>query len=93
MATKGAFICVRVEQKLKEEAEELFSSFGITVEDAINIFLNKVVMVGGLPFEVKIPKYNAETIEALKESEDIISGKIPDESLSVEDFVKKMNSK
>ena len=93
MATKDASIYVRVEQRIKDESEELFSSFGITVADAINMFLNKALMVGGLPFEVVNPKYNAETIEALKESDDIISGKIPGESLSVEDFVKKMNNK
>jgi|GEM_PF-3665793 len=55
-------------------------------------YTNKAVMVGGLPFEVIRPKYNIETIEALKESDDIISGKISGESLSVEDFVKKMDN-
>ena len=41
--------------------EKLFSSFGITITDAINIFLRKSIMEGGLPFEVKQPRYNAET--------------------------------
>lgn len=34
-------------------------------------------MVEGLPFDLKQPKYNKETIAALKEAEDIIYGKIP----------------
>lgn len=33
----------------------------------INIFLRKSIMEGGLPFEVKQPRYNAETEAAMNE--------------------------
>jgi DNA-damage-inducible protein J len=32
-------------------------------------------MVGGLPFEMKQPRYNAETEAAIREARDIMSGK------------------
>ena len=58
---KSATINVRIEPEVKANVEKLFSSFGITVSDAINIFLYKSLMEGGLPFEVKQPRFNAET--------------------------------
>ena len=73
---KSATINVRVEPEVKANVEKLFSSFGITVSDAINIFLYKSLMEGGLPFEVKQPRFNAETEAAIQEARDIMSGKI-----------------
>ena len=76
MTLKTANIKIRVNPVLKKNAEELFSSFGITLSDAINIFLNKSVMIGGLPFELKKEKkFNKETEEAIQETKDIMSGK------------------
>lgn len=74
---KTASINVRVTKEVKAQAEELFASFGITLSDAINMFLHKSLMVEGLPFDLKQPKYNKETIAAFKEANDILSGKIP----------------
>jgi DNA-damage-inducible protein J len=51
--SKTACINVRMEPATKEQAERLFAEFGITVADAINIFIHKSLMVGGLPFEVR----------------------------------------
>jgi DNA-damage-inducible protein J len=70
---KTANIKVRVAPEVKTEAERLFARFGITVTDAINIFLHQSLMVGGLPFEVKLPGYNAKTEAALREARDIPS--------------------
>ena len=73
---KSATINVRIEPEVKANVEKLFSSFGITVSDAINIFLYKSLMEGGLPFDVKQPRFNAETEEAIQEARDIMSGKV-----------------
>lgn len=66
-SAKTASINVRVTKEVKAQAEELFASFGITLSDAINMFLHKSLMVEGLPFDLKQPKYNKETIAAFKE--------------------------
>ena len=44
---KTANINIRIEPETKATAEKLFSSFGITITDAINIFLRKSIMEGG----------------------------------------------
>ena len=73
---RTANIKIRTEPETKSGAEQLFASFGISVSDAINIFLHQSLMVGGLPFEVRQPRFNAETEAAMQEARDIASGKI-----------------
>ncbi len=57
----------RVNPDLKAQAESIFSNMGMSTADAIRIFLQQSVNVGGLPFQphAKIP--NAETLEAMEE--------------------------
>lgn len=52
----------------------------ITVTDAVNMFLHQSLMVGGLPFELKQPNYNAETEAAMREACDIAAGRIETKS-------------
>ncbi len=79
---KTANINVRTEPSVKANAEELFATFGMTVTEAINIFLHQSLLVGGLPFEVRQPRYNTETLAAMQEARDIASGKIQTKSYS-----------
>ena len=72
---KSANLNIRIDPKTKQGAEKLFSAFGITISDAVNIFLRQSLLVGGLPFEMKHPHYNTGTEAAIKEARDIISGK------------------
>ena len=72
---KTANINVRTEPTVKADAEELFATLGMTVAEAINIFLHQSILVGGLPFDVKHPHYNADTLAAMREAMDISSGK------------------
>lgn len=73
---KTANINVRIDPETKSSAEALFASFGITVSDAINIFLRKSIMEGGLPFEVRQPRYNQETEAAIQEARAIMAGQL-----------------
>ena len=73
--TKTANLSMRIDPQTKKGAEQLFATFGITISDAVNIFLRQSLMVGGLPFEMKQPRYNAETEAAMQEAREIMSGK------------------
>ena len=73
---KTANLNIRIDPETKVSAERLFSCFGITVTDAVTIFLHQSLMVGGLPFEMKQPRFNQETEAALQEARDIASGKV-----------------
>ncbi len=73
---KTANINIRIEPEIKAQAEDLFSSFGISISDAVNIFLRKALMDGGIPFAVKTPRFNAETEAAMAEAREIAAGHI-----------------
>ena len=79
---KTATINMRVNPEVKADAERIFSSLGLTLTEAINVFLHKSVMEGGLPFDVRQPRYNAETEAALEEARGIMSGTIAAKSYS-----------
>ena len=73
---KTAAISMRVDPAVKSDAESIFSSFGLSLADAINVFLYKSIQVGGLPFDLRQLRYNAETEEAIQEAKDIMAGKV-----------------
>lgn len=73
---RDADLHIRIDPETKIGAERLFATFGITVTDAVNMFLRQSLLVGGLPFDVRKPRYNAETEAAMQEARDIMAGKI-----------------
>lgn len=70
---KTATLNIRTDPEIKAQAERIYRDFGITLTDAVNIFLRKSVMEGGLPFDMRQP--NAETLAAMREAEDILAGR------------------
>jgi DNA-damage-inducible protein J len=73
---RNADLHIRIDSETKVGAEQLFSVFGISLTDAVTIFLRQSLLVGGLPFEVRQPRYNPETEAAIREARNIRSGKI-----------------
>ncbi len=71
---------IKVDPVAWDEAKEIFKEYNLSVTDAINIFLNKVKLTKGLPFDIKLP--NDETLVAMQEVEDKIG-----EVVTLEDFL------
>jgi DNA-damage-inducible protein J len=71
MATKVHNI--RIDEDVKQSATTVFSSLGLTLSDAVNVFLRKAIMANGFPFEVK-NNYtpNETTLEAFCETDEKI---------------------
>ena len=65
--SKTETIRARVEPQIKHGAEEVFSTLGLSVTEAITLFYKQVTLCQGLPFAVKIP--NAETREAIRQAQ------------------------
>ncbi|MEA1919574.1 MAG: type II toxin-antitoxin system RelB/DinJ family antitoxin [Campylobacterota bacterium] len=59
---------IKVDAVAWDEAKEIFEEYNLSVTDAINIFLNKVKLTKGLPFDIKLP--NDETLKAMQEVEE-----------------------
>ena len=65
-----SMVHVRVDDDIKAQATEALSAMGLSVSDAVRIFLKRVVADQALPIELKVP--NAETRAAMQESRAII---------------------
>ncbi|MGN1417632.1 MAG: type II toxin-antitoxin system RelB/DinJ family antitoxin [Oscillospiraceae bacterium] len=68
---------IRVNETVKENAEETLGMLGISISEAVNMFLCQVNLTGGLPFEVKLPaperiivRNKEELYKKLDEAED-----------------------
>jgi DNA-damage-inducible protein J len=59
----------RTDETTKSQSAEIFQQLGITMSDAINMFLRQSILHGGLPFDLKIPKYNEVTRAAFADME------------------------
>ena len=68
-------INIRIDSDVKAEAQALFSRLGMDMSTAVNIFIRQAIDFGGIPFAVCLHRYNAETEAAIREAEDIISGR------------------
>ncbi len=62
-----AMIHVRVDEEVKAKAAETLASMGLSVSDAVRVFLKRVVVEKAMPFDVRVP--NAETRAAMAEAE------------------------
>lgn len=63
---------IRIEQSVKARAEQTLNDLGLSITEAVNVFLNQVILHNGIPFKIEKPKYNKETIQAM---EDVKNGK------------------
>lgn len=69
MATT-TMVHVRVNEKIKTQATKTLTAMGLSVSDAVRVFLTRVAAEKRLPFELKIP--NAETRAAMTEVDEIL---------------------
>ncbi len=59
---------IRVEPSVKQKAEATLNDLGLSITDAINVFLKQVILNDGIPFEIRKPKYNKDTIQAMEDT-------------------------
>lgn len=59
---------IRIDEDLKKQAVELFAQLGLDMSGAMNMFLRQCILHEGLPFNVELPKYKPEVMEAMEEA-------------------------
>lgn len=69
-----ANVNIRVDDKLKKDAETIFAQLGLSMSTATNVFFRQVVRCGGIPFELKMdpfysPKNQARLQKAINDYE------------------------
>ncbi|MCD8346430.1 MAG: type II toxin-antitoxin system RelB/DinJ family antitoxin [Lachnospiraceae bacterium] len=84
---KTATLNLRVNPTVKQNAESILSKLGVSMSSAIDMYLNQIILTGGIPFTVTLPKapdtINADqmTAEEIHEKlqrgyDDIAAGKV-----------------
>lgn len=62
---------IRIDAEIKQQASALFSSLGLDMSGAVNLFLYQCILHGGLPFSVELPRYSQKTLSAMEEAKQI----------------------
>ena len=65
-----AMVHVRVDEEVKRQASEALAAMGLTISDAVRVFLTRVCAEKQIPFALKVP--NAETRAAMAEADEMI---------------------
>jgi DNA-damage-inducible protein J len=73
MAATTTMVHVRVDEKIKIQAAETLSSMGLTVSDAVRVFLTRVVADKALPFTLQAP--NETSRAAIAEADQIVQSR------------------
>lgn len=66
MTAHTSMLHIRVEDELKEQAGRALTAMGLSMSEAVRLFLNRVVVDQAFPLELKVP--NAETQAAMQAS-------------------------
>ncbi len=69
MATQSSMLHVRVDDETKAQATQALAEMGLSVSDAVRLFLRRVVTDQAFPLELKVP--NAQTRAAMAEADKI----------------------
>lgn len=64
--TSTTMVHVRLDLDVKTQATEALAAMGLSVSDAVRVFLTRVAAEKQIPFDLKVP--NAQTQAAMQES-------------------------
>jgi len=71
MTAPTSMLHVRVDDETKALATEALASMGLSMSDAVRLFLRRVIVDQAFPLELKVP--NKETLAAMAESRKIMA--------------------
>ncbi len=63
----------RIDEEIKKKAAKTLYDMGLSLSDAVRVFLVRVVAEKQMPFSLKVP--NAETLSSMAEADEIIASK------------------
>lgn len=67
MALKTANVTARIEPEIKEQAEAILGKLGIPIAVLIDTLYRQIIMTGGIPFSLTVPK--PKTLDSMSEDQ------------------------
>jgi DNA-damage-inducible protein J len=71
MSAQTSMLHIRVDDDIKDQATQALEAMGLSMSDAVRLFLRRVVVDQAFPLELKVP--NAETRAAIAESRSMMA--------------------
>ena len=73
MTSQTSMLHVRIDDETKLQAQQALKAMGMSVSDAVRIFLTRVVAEQAIPFDICVP--NTVTVSAMNEADELIQAK------------------
>lgn len=75
---KSTTLNIRVNPAVKQQAETVLKQLGVPMAAAVDMFLRQIVLTGGIPFDITLPKAPAtihtDTMTATQIHEELMAG-------------------
>jgi DNA-damage-inducible protein J len=84
--TTSTMVHIRIDEQLKAQAAETLASIGLTVSDAVRVFLTRVVADQQMPFALEAP--NAVTRAAMREARQLTKARFATSRALIDDIEK-----
>lgn len=82
-----SFIQVRVDNNLKKDATDVLEEIGMDIPTAVRMFLKKIVLERGLPFDTKLPDISyADTQKGKQRATEYIPAK-PSKAIPMNEYI------
>jgi len=62
---------ISIDEDIKPKAQAMLAEFGLDLSTAVNMFLRQMLRVKAIPFEVRWEVPNADTIAAIRETDEM----------------------
>ena len=70
MAASTSMLHIRIDDAIKTQASDTLAAMGLSMSEAVRLFLHRVVAEQAFPLELKVP--NAQTRQAMAEADQIV---------------------
>ena len=60
----STLVQIRVDEKLKDDAAAVYENLGLDLSTAVRIFFKRSVAENGIPFSMKLGKYDRDAVRA-----------------------------
>jgi len=65
---KAATVRARIDEELKVDVEHVLSELGLSVSEAISLFMAQIKLRRGIPFDISVP--NNVTLKTFKDTDE-----------------------
>lgn len=81
-------ITVRIDKETKTEAERVLNLMGISMSEAVRIYLKQIIYRNKIPFEISVGKYQAKTAGKKRVAEDLYTPEDEEKFQEFQDYLK-----